>query len=86
MPKNVVFFLRKVKWCGREIFAEGIRYEPAQLTALKNMPIPRNAGELQQFLCALNWMRASIPQFTTLTAPLAYCDKPTAEPSEQHER
>ena len=34
------------------------------------MTSPTTGGELQQFVCAVNWMRASIPNFTTLIRPL----------------
>lgn len=34
------------------------------------MPPPTTAGELQQFLCAVNWMRQNIPEYNRLTAGL----------------
>jgi RNase H-like domain found in reverse transcriptase len=30
------------------------------------MPIPLRGADLKQFVCALNWMRSAIPQFSTL--------------------
>lgn len=34
------------------------------------MEEPTNGGHLQQFLCALQWVRSAIPQFNKLTEPL----------------
>ena len=31
---------------------------------------PRNGGELQQFLCALGWIRNTIPEFAKQIYPL----------------
>uniref|UniRef100_H3GD34 Chromo domain-containing protein n=1 Tax=Phytophthora ramorum TaxID=164328 RepID=H3GD34_PHYRM len=53
--KKCQFFSREIKWCGRMISGDGM---------------PTTAGELQQFLCAVNWMRQSIPEFTRITTKL----------------
>ncbi|KAE9002974.1 hypothetical protein PR003_g16189 [Phytophthora rubi] len=37
------------------------------------MPYPKTAGELQQFVCAINWMRESIVDFARQVAPLQKC-------------
>ncbi|OWZ02950.1 hypothetical protein PHMEG_00025403 [Phytophthora megakarya] len=34
------------------------------------MPDPKNAGELQQLMGAINWMRQHIPQYAVLAAPI----------------
>jgi RNase H-like domain found in reverse transcriptase len=34
------------------------------------MPQPVTGADLQQFTCAMNWMRTSIPSFSALTSPL----------------
>ena len=41
------------------------------MEALLNMPPPGTADQLQQFLCAVNWMRSNITEYTTLMAPLS---------------
>lgn len=64
------FFLRSVTWCGRVISEEGIRLDPARLVALVNMPRPKSGDQLQQFLCASNWMRSAIPSYTAKVEPL----------------
>lgn len=34
-----------------------------KIDTLPNHPAPMTGQELQQFVCALNWMRASLPAF-----------------------
>eukprot|EP00644_Phytophthora_capsici_P015295 jgi/Phyca11/83993/gw1.24.649.1 len=53
-------FQRSVKWCGKIIDGEGVRHDPERIAALRAMPLPSTAGDLQQFLCACNWMRDSL--------------------------
>jgi len=69
--KKCRLFLKVVKWCGRIISEEGVKLDPSRLQALLNMNPPNTGAELQQFLCAANWMRTVIPEFTKLTAVLA---------------
>ena len=68
--KKCSFFLKEVAWCGRLISKDGIRLDPARINALTTMPPPTTAAQLQQFVCAANWMRMSIPQFNQLVEPL----------------
>ena len=64
------WFKTTVKWCGRLISEEGIRFDPRNHQALLELPEPTKGGELQQFLCAMGWMRSAIPEYTRLVAPL----------------
>ena len=68
--KKCLWFKTEVKWCGRIISKEGIRFDPRSRDALLQMSRPVTGGDLQQFLCALGWMRSSIPEFAKLVAPL----------------
>ncbi|OWZ02136.1 LOW QUALITY PROTEIN: hypothetical protein PHMEG_00026351, partial [Phytophthora megakarya] len=69
-PKKCSFYLREALWCGRVVSGEGVRHDPARIDALTNLPEPTTGQELQQFICALNWMRTALPAFNKLTAPL----------------
>jgi hypothetical protein len=41
-----------------------------RIRALVEMPDPVTAQALQQFLCAANWMRASVPAYNVLVCAL----------------
>jgi transposase InsO family protein len=69
-PAKSVFFATSVRWCGRLISAEGIRYDPRRLEGLLQMEPPTSGAHLQQFICALQWVRHGIPQFARLVQPL----------------
>jgi hypothetical protein len=68
--KKCDFFELEVKWCGKMVSAAGVRHCPDRVQGLVEMQPPRTAGDLQQFLCAVNWMRQSIPEYNRLTAGL----------------
>ena len=63
-------FLQEVKWCGRIFSESGVKHDPIRIEGLCNMPPPSTAGELQQFLCAVGWMRDSIPDYARIRNPL----------------
>lgn len=69
-PEKCNFFAKIAKWCGRKITAQGVTLDPRRIDGLLSMHRPETAGDLQQFLCALNWMRNGIPRYTETTAPL----------------
>ena len=60
----------KAKWCGRIISGSGVRHDPSRLSALQALPSPVNGADLQQFVCAVGWMRMSIPGFSAMVQPL----------------
>ncbi|KAG6574672.1 DNA/RNA polymerase [Phytophthora cinnamomi] len=68
--KKCDFFEVEVKWCGKMVSAAGVRHCPDRVQGLVEMQPPQTAGDLQQFLCAVNWMRQSIPEYNRLTAGL----------------
>jgi RNase H-like domain found in reverse transcriptase/Reverse transcriptase (RNA-dependent DNA polymerase)/Integrase zinc binding domain/Integrase core domain len=69
-PGKCVLFAAEVRWCGRLISAAGSKFDPRRIQGLLDMPPPTTGADLQQFICAINWMRTAIPSFSTLTAPL----------------
>ena len=58
-------FANKVKFCGRGFSPEGVEHDPARIEALLNIPQPKTARDLQQFLMAVQWMSRSIPEFNS---------------------
>ena len=69
-PDKCKLFTTEVKFCGKIFTPKGIFQDPKKIKTLTNMPLPKNAGELQQYLCAMNWMRSSIPDFARISKPL----------------
>lgn len=69
-PAKCVLFTEEVRWCGRLITASGARFDPRRHHALLTMEPLTTGAHLQQFLCALQWVKKGIPQFTELVAPL----------------
>ena len=63
-------FANEVQFCGRIISRQGVQYHPRHFHALTSMKTPTMAGELQQFVCATNWMRNSIPNYSQRIALL----------------
>ena len=63
-------FSKRVQFCGRIITPEGIQYHPRHFNTLVSMKKPTMARELQQLLCATNWMRSSIPNYSKVVEPL----------------
>eukprot|EP00644_Phytophthora_capsici_P002998 jgi/Phyca11/102514/e_gw1.7.1112.1 len=69
-PKKSALFLTEVRWCGRIINRLGIGHDPERIQALRDMPVPQTAAELQQFLCASNWMRSGLVDYAQVARPL----------------
>lgn len=69
-PDKCNLYMRSVKFCGKIFCADGIAQDPERIKSLSTMPAPKTAAELQQYLCALNWMRSSIPDFSRISKSL----------------
>ena len=70
-PNKCQFFVKEAKWCGRIISGTGVKHDPVRVEALQSLPAPKTGADLQQYVCALNWMRMSIPGFNILVRDLA---------------
>ena len=60
----------KIHFCGRDIDAHGFKFNPRSSGTIKDMKEPTTAGQLDQFLCALNYCRSALPRFAEISAPL----------------
>lgn len=69
-PKKIKLFLTEVKWCGRIINKSGVSHDPDRIAALQQIPYPKTAAELQQFVCATNWMREGLVDYARVINPL----------------
>ncbi|KAE8908713.1 hypothetical protein PF001_g4709 [Phytophthora fragariae] len=63
-------YAQAVTWCGKIVDGSGVIHDPSRVNALQTLPLPTNAGELQYFLCAANWLRDSIVDYGRAVAPL----------------
>ena len=62
LPKSD-FYRKEAYWCGRIIDANGIRFNPKNISGLQNCDTPRTAGELCEYVHGVNWISNSIPRF-----------------------
>ena len=67
---KAVFYREEVRWCGKLYSGRTIRHDPERVQGLTDMRRPETARELQQFLCAINWMRTSLPGLAQTEKPL----------------
>ena len=68
---KAVFHLEEIGWCGRRLYTGAqVKHDPERVQRLTDMRRPKTARELQQFLCALNWMRTALPGLAEKEAPL----------------
>ena len=63
-------FAKKVQFCGSIISSQGVQYHPRHFESLVAMKKSTKAYELQQLICATNWMRSSIQVYVERIAPL----------------
>lgn len=68
-PSNFMLYATSVRWFGRSISADGTTYDPARSNGLLEMEPPTNGAHLQQFLCALHWVKNCVPAFRDLVEP-----------------
>lgn len=69
-PGKLLLFAREVTFCGRIFDGKGVKFDPRNLQALQDMKYPTTGAELQQFMCATNWMRMGIPNYAATISPL----------------
>ncbi|KAF0771627.1 hypothetical protein AaE_002421 [Aphanomyces astaci] len=72
-PSKTKLYTHEVKWCGRIISGEGVKQDPERIQHLCAIPYPTNAGDLQQFVCAVNWLRDSMTEYEQTVDPLQQC-------------
>jgi hypothetical protein len=69
-PVKCSLYATKLRWCVRLLSATGVCFDPRRVQGLRDMETPSTGAELQQFVCALNWMRNSLPMFAQLIGTL----------------
>ncbi|KAF0709107.1 hypothetical protein AaE_012979 [Aphanomyces astaci] len=72
-PAKTKLLTDQVTWCGGIISGDGVKQDPERIEHLCAIPYPTNAGELQQFVCAMNWLRDSMTEYVQTVGPLQQC-------------
>ena len=70
-PAKCVLYKTEIRWCGRILSKDGVRFDPRRIDGIRDMQLPTTGAELQQFVCAMQWMRSAIPTFSTIIRPLS---------------
>ena len=68
--KKSQLYTLKATWCGRIISEEGVSHDPVRLQGLQKIESPTTGDELQQFICAVNWLQMSLPNYAPTMKPL----------------
>jgi hypothetical protein len=68
--RKCVLFASTVRYCGRLITKDGVRFAPKNMEALQTMQEPQNGADLVQYVAAVYWMRSAIPNYSKRVAPL----------------
>jgi hypothetical protein len=65
-----VLFATILRYCGRFITKEGVRFDLKDMDALQTMCEQQNGADLVQHVAAVNWMRIAIPNYPKRVVPL----------------
>ena len=68
--EKCIFGESQVKFLGHIVSSDGIKADPAKISAVRDMPIPENKKSLQSFLGMVNYLGKFINNLSELTAPL----------------
>ena len=69
------FFKSEIHHLGHLISAHGISPLPDKLETIKNMPMPKDAKEIKQFLGLTGYYRKFVPRFADISRPLTQLTK-----------
>ena len=67
---KAVFFRTEIKWCGKILSGQTVSNDSERTRGIIELHRPETAGELMQFVQAINWMITSLPELAELEAPL----------------
>ena len=65
-----IFFCTEVIFLGRKITSNGIAFDDDKVQSIIQIPTPKYASELLQFLNMANWLRISIPNYSGISSTL----------------
>jgi hypothetical protein len=65
-----MLFATSMRYCGRLITKDGVRFDPKNMEALQTKHKPQNGADLIRNVAAVNWMRSARPNYSKRVAPL----------------
>jgi hypothetical protein len=74
-PEKCEFHVQEVKYLGLIITTEGVRMDPAKVTAVREWETPSNLKDVQAFLGFANFYRRFILGYSKIVAPLTALTK-----------
>ena len=69
-PSKCVFGVNKITYLGHLLTADGVKPDPRKVSAICDMPAPKNKSELQYFLGMVTHLGKFLPNLSTFKAPL----------------
>lgn len=69
-PSKCHFVKSQVEYLGHIVSAEGVRPNPAKISAVKEFPVPKNVKDLRAFLGLCNYYRRFVKGFAQIASPL----------------
>jgi hypothetical protein len=69
-PSKVTLGAIQVKFLGHIVTKEGVKVDPSKLSALANMPVPRDVSALRAWVGLANYYRRFIPNMSMMLSPL----------------
>ncbi|CAK1542499.1 unnamed protein product [Leptosia nina] len=69
------FGCSEIKYLGHLIIPEGIKADPEKVSAIQNLPPPKNLKQLISFLQTTSWYRRFIKDFASIAQPLTMLTK-----------
>ena len=73
--KKCEWFKSKLKLLGFTISSEGVESDPNKVTAIRNMPPPKDVSGIRSFLGSTNYFRNLIQNYATIAEPLTKLTK-----------
>ena len=64
------FFKKHIQYLGHLVLEKGFEPLPEKLESIRNMPVPRTAKEVKQFLGLIGYYRKFVPCFADISRPL----------------
>ena len=69
-PKKCLFAQKSISALGFILSEDGITPDPANLSKIKNWPVPKNMSEVRQYHGLCSYYRSHLPGFATIAEPL----------------